>query len=52
MNHEDWYNRFQLMLDYQTQLGEASVTMRFTRRELVELRNAMALLRDLEAGKV
>lgn len=50
MNHEDWYNRFQLMLDYQAQLGEESVTMRFTRRELIELRNMMSLLSDMEKG--
>ena len=52
MSYDEHYNRFQQVLDYQASLGLDTVNMVFNRRELVELRNAMALLRDLEAGKV
>lgn len=44
MNYEDWYNRFQAAMDSQSILGCENQIMLFTRKELIELRNMMAVL--------
>lgn len=44
MNYEDWYNRFQAAIESQSILGNENQIMLFTRKELIELRNMMAVL--------
>lgn len=42
MNFKEWYNRFQNLLDVQRSEQLEFINTRFSRRELIELRNLMA----------
>lgn len=48
INFDEYYNRFQNLLDVQADTQQDFILARFSRRELIELRNIMAQCKEIQ----
>lgn len=47
IDFDEWYDRYQNLLDLQAETQEEFMTARFSRRELIQMRNLMAQCKQI-----